>query len=195
MIAARNWMWPLLGAVALVQSAMVFEMVYQRHRLLKSGKEVTLAVRPLDPRDLFRGDYVILGYDISRLTKSATESDPEFSGFVKGGDAFVTLSPAPGGAWTTAHVGTSYPAKVDPGDIVIKGTIVSTWQSKEPAEVAASVRYGIEQYFVPEGAGQDLQAKVRDHKIEAIIAVAADGTAALKGLVIDGERHEDPPLL
>ena len=34
-----------------------------------------------------------------------------------------------------------------------------------------------------------------EHKIEAIVAVGADGTAVLKGLVIHGERHVDPPLL
>ncbi len=58
-----------------------------------------------------------------------------------------------------------------------------------------NVRYGIENCFVPEGTGRALEDKVRAHKIEAIVAVAADGTAALKGLIVDGERHEDPPLL
>jgi uncharacterized membrane-anchored protein len=57
------------------------------------------------------------------------------------------------------------------------------------------MRYGVETYFVPEGTGRALESKVRDHKIEAIVAVGADGQAALKGLVIDGERHVDPPLL
>jgi len=40
-----------------------------------------------------------------------------------------------------------------------------------------------------------LESKVREHKIDAILAVGADGSAALKGLVVDGERHVDPPLL
>ena len=40
-----------------------------------------------------------------------------------------------------------------------------------------------------------MEASVRDKKIEALIAVDADGTAALKGLIIGGERHEDPPML
>jgi uncharacterized membrane-anchored protein len=57
------------------------------------------------------------------------------------------------------------------------------------------MRYGIETYFVPEGTGRALESQVREHKIDAILAVGSDGTAALKGLVIDGERHVDPPLL
>ncbi len=32
------------------------------------GKTVLLQVVPVDPRDLFRGDYVTLGYDISRVS-------------------------------------------------------------------------------------------------------------------------------
>lgn len=195
MIVERKWLWPLLGGVAFLQSAALFGMVYERHRLLKSGREITLSVRPLDPRDLFRGDYVTLGYDISTLTKSDTESDPDYGGFVAGSDAFVTLAPKQEGGWTVAHAGSTYPSKVAPGEVVLKGRVLSAWKSQDPAVTNVTVRYGIEQYFVPEGTGRDLEAKVRDHKIEAIVAVGSDGGAAIKGLVIDGERHEDPPLL
>ncbi len=34
---------------------------------LWTGESIYLRVRPVDPRDLFRGDYVILAYDIDRL--------------------------------------------------------------------------------------------------------------------------------
>lgn len=32
-----------------------------------SGDTILLRIVPVDPRDLFRGDYVILSYDLSRL--------------------------------------------------------------------------------------------------------------------------------
>ncbi|MET0432154.1 MAG: GDYXXLXY domain-containing protein [Hyphomicrobium sp.] len=195
MIVKRTWLWPLLGGVALLQSGALFSTVYERHRLLQSGREVTLAVRPIDPRDIFRGDYVTLGYDIGRLTKSGTESDPDFVGFVRGANVFITLSPKPEGGWIQTDVASTYPANVSPGNIVLKGTVLSTWTPPDSAETTANIRYGIEQYFVPEGTGRVLEQMVRDHKIEAIVAVAPDGTTALKGLVIDGKRHEDPPLL
>lgn len=195
MIVNRKWMWPLLGGVALLQSAAIVQMVYDHNRRLQSGRELTLAVRPVDPRDLFRGDYVTLGYDIGTLKKSSTESDPEFSGLTAGDDVFVTMSPKPEGGWTETHVGSAYPSKVAPADIVLKGRVQSVWTSQNPAETNVTVSYGIEQYYVPEGTGQALEQKVRDHKIEAIVAVGPDGSSALKGLIIDGERHEDPPLL
>jgi uncharacterized membrane-anchored protein len=195
MIVNRKWMWPLLGGVALLQSAAIFQMAYEHYRHLQTGRELTLAVRPLDPRDLFRGDYVTLGYDISTLKKSGTESEPEFSGLTAGDDVFVTMSPKPEGGWTETHIGSAYPSKVAPSDIVLKGRVQSVWTSQNPAETNVTVSYGIEQYYVPEGTGRALEQKVRDHKIEAIVAVGPDGSSALKGLVIDGERHEDPPLL
>jgi uncharacterized membrane-anchored protein len=195
MIVERKWLWPLLGGVAFLQSAALFHMVYQRHSLLKSGREITLAVRPLDPRDLFRGDYVTLGYDISTLTKSETETDPDYSGLVSGSDVFVTLAPKTEGGWTITHAGSRYPSEVAPGEVVLKGVVLSVWKTQDPAVTTVNVRYGIEQYFVPEGTGRALEDKVRTHKIDAILAVGSDGGAAIKGLIVDGERHEDPPLL
>jgi uncharacterized membrane-anchored protein len=195
MIVNRTYLWPLLAGVALIQSAALFKMVYDRDRLLKTGKEIVLPVQPLDPRDIFRGDYVTIGYDFNLLRKSNTETDPDFNGFLPGSTAYVTMTPTPAGGWTKAHVGSSYPSQVAPGDVVIKGSVKQVWASENPAESMVNVRYGIENYFVPEGTGRALEDKVRAHKIEAIVAVAADGTAALKGLIVDGERHEDPPLL
>ena len=195
MIVNRTYLWPLLAGVALIQSAALFKIVYDRDRLLKSGREITLPVQPLDPRDIFRGDYVTLGYDITTLHKSNTETDHDFNGFAPGSTAYVTMIPAPAGGWTETHVGSVYPSQVAPGEIVLKGRVKTVWKSENPAESMVNVRYGIETYFVPEGTGRALEDKVRAHKIEAIVAVAADGTAALKGLIVDGERHEDPPLL
>jgi uncharacterized membrane-anchored protein len=195
MIVNRTYLWPLLAGVALIQSAALFKIVYDRDRLLKTGREITLPVQPLDPRDIFRGDYVTLGYDITTLHKSNTESDPDYSGFGPGFPAYVTMTPAAAGGWTLTHIGSRYPREVMPGEVILKGEVKTVWQQEGKSETIANVRYGIENYFVPEGTGRALEDKVRAHKIEAIVAVAADGTAALKGLIVDGERHEDPPLL
>ena len=50
MIDKQNWLWPLLVFVALVQSAALFKIVYDRDQLLKSGREITIPTRPVDPR-------------------------------------------------------------------------------------------------------------------------------------------------
>jgi uncharacterized membrane-anchored protein len=194
MSSAPRYFLPLLIIVALVQSAALFKMVYDKDRLLKTGHEITMPVKPLDPRDLFRGDYVTLGYDVSTLNKSNTP-EGRIAELRAGSAAFVTLRPKADGGWTVKDVAPAFPSQVAAGDVVLKGRVGNAWAQADGSEKTVSVRYGIETYFVPEGTGRALENQVRDHKIEAIVAVGSDGTAALKGLVIDGERHVDPPLL
>jgi uncharacterized membrane-anchored protein len=57
------------------------------------------------------------------------------------------------------------------------------------------VRYGIESFFVPEGTGRELEALVREKKLSALVAVDGDGNAGIKGLVVDGKRVYEEPLL
>jgi uncharacterized membrane-anchored protein len=194
MSGQRRYFWPLLIVVAVVQSAALFKIVYDKDHLLKIGREITMPVQPLDPRDVFRGDYVTLGYDISTLTKAKAPT-AKLDGLLRGSTAFVTLTPQPGGEWSVSGVSEDFPAQVPASDVVLKGQVKSAWARADGSEKTLNVRYGIETYFVPEGTGRDLESKVREHKIEAIVAVGADGTAAIKGLVVDGERHVDPPLL
>lgn len=194
MSGQRRYFWPLLIVVAVVQSAALFKIVYDKDHLLKIGREITMPVQPLDPRDLFRGDYVTLGYDISTLTKAKVPT-AKLDGLLRGSTAFVTLTPQPAGGWSVSGVSEDFPAQVPASDVVLKGRVKSAWARADGSEKTLNVRYGIETYFVPEGTGRDLESKVREHKIEAIVAVGADGTAAIKGLVVDGERHVDPPLL
>ena len=195
MIAKQKLVWPLLALVAVVQSAALFDMVRARDSLLKSGREITLAVQPVDPRDLFRGDYVTLGYDISRLKAPNAQTDFAPGSLSAGSTVYVTLAGTADNSWKLTHVGSSFPSTVAPGEIVLKGRVNSTWKDEAAGETFINARYGIENYFVPEGTGRVLEDKVRSHEIKAIIAVSGDGTAALKGLIVDGERHEDPPLL
>ena len=40
------------------------------------GERILLKIQPVDPRDLFRGDFVILSYDISRIPEEGIEGIP-----------------------------------------------------------------------------------------------------------------------
>lgn len=77
----------------------------------------------------------------------------------------------------------------------MKGYVRAAFRAGNDTFDTVAIRYGIESYFVPEGAGKALEQGVQDKKIQALVAVGSDGTAALKGLIVGGERHEDPPLL
>lgn len=194
MTLPKRTMWALLGLVALMQSAVLAYGVYARDQLLKHGREIVMQVTPVDPRDIFRGDYVILGFPMSPTTYSIAKDGVLPEGLVQGAPVYVTMSPGPESTWTAAKVSDSYPKDVPPADVVFKGRIerIDAGADSQTKNIAA--RFGIESYFVPEGTGKVLEQQVRDQKIQAILAVGADGTVATKGLIIGGERHVAPPL-
>ena len=53
--------------LALVQIGFLSWIIAGRAAILRNGKEVLLKVEPIDPRDLLRGDYIFLGYEISGI--------------------------------------------------------------------------------------------------------------------------------
>lgn len=187
-LSNRN-VWFAVGAVAVVQAAVLVWMIWDRAALLESGREVVLEVIPVDPRSLFRGDYVILNYDISRIPA------PEGSERLKrGSDLYVTLRKGVGDYWEAVDATPTPPSSVGAGDVVLKGRVSFASKATATTPAMARVKYGIESYFVPEGAGRDLEKLVGEKKIAVLVAVDEDGTAGIKGLVVDGQRVYEEPL-
>jgi uncharacterized membrane-anchored protein len=187
--------WGLLAAVALVQTAALAKIVTGRQALLTSGREIVMKVTPVDPRDLFRGDYVILGYGLSPLNSSTLKDASGLDDIAKGSVAYVTITEEAGHIWKPVRVTPSYPAQLAAGEAVLKGLVTHRWTESGPGGASTlNLQYGIENYFVPEGTGKRLEQMVRDQTVEAVIAVGTQGEAAIKGLIIAGERHVDPPL-
>ncbi|MDZ4868888.1 MAG: GDYXXLXY domain-containing protein, partial [Alphaproteobacteria bacterium] len=79
-----------------LQTALLAYMILDRQAVLSASRTVTLKVAPVDPRDIFRGDYVILTYEISRLDPTKIEGDNTFG---YGDKVLVTLVPN-GDTWT-----------------------------------------------------------------------------------------------
>lgn len=179
-----------LGAfiVALLQTAVLGWMIYDRVSLISSGREVILEVLPVDPRSLFRGDYVILTYGISRMDLKTLGGDDDFE---RGAPVFVTLKKTNDGRWSPVSAWKHRPRGLGPGEIAIRGTV--RWSARARREVR--VKYGIESYFVREGEGKALEKTVRERKMQVLLAVGADGEAAIKGLMIDGKLRYEEPLL
>ncbi len=75
--------------LALVQIGFLSWIIAGRAAILRSGKEVLLKVEPVDPRDLLRGDYVALGYDISRIPTRLIANIP--AGQTRSDDTPITV--------------------------------------------------------------------------------------------------------
>ncbi|HEX2248748.1 MAG TPA: GDYXXLXY domain-containing protein, partial [Gemmatimonadales bacterium] len=68
----------VLLVTAAVQLAILVGMIGLRAVPLVTGQTVLVRVEPVDPRDLFRGDYVILSSDFSRVSRERIEGLPEY---------------------------------------------------------------------------------------------------------------------
>ncbi len=181
--------WPAIALVVGVQSAALAWMVSDRLSLIKNGKEVVLAIAPVDPRSLFRGDYVILNPEIARI-----KTDQLAKGIKTNDEMFVVLQKAPNGTWSYISVSKIQPRGLKKNRIALRARVRSVWYDRKSEQTSLRLRYGIEKYFVPEGTGKALEKKVRERQIRAIVAVSSTGTAAIKGLEISGKRMLDPPL-
>jgi uncharacterized membrane-anchored protein len=178
-----------IAIVALAQTAVLAYMVTDRVRLLSSGREITLPIVPVDPRDLFRGEYVSLGYDIGRVPVSLLEGPAPGAN-----DAFyVVIEKQADGAWKPVKASRAFPKETSPDRVVLKGRAVFTAPWRAPNTVQ-QVRYGIESYFVPEGEGKRLEDVAREKRMAALIAVDSGGNAAIKGIIIDGKLQYEEPL-
>ncbi len=136
-----------------------------------TGETVLLRVVPVDPRDLFRGDYVILSYEISRIPSEGISGQLGQVGvFEQGRTVYVSLVPEDDGRhWRADRFSFEQPSGLS-----IRGTITR----------GRRIEFGIESYFVQEGEGLKYERAVRQG-LSARVAVAPDGKAALTGLVIE----------
>lgn len=186
--ASRNT-WIALGIVAGVQILILVGMIWERASLLRNGREIVLKVVPVDPRSLFRGDYVILNYKMTRV-----ELPPGLKGVRRGSTLYVTLQKADDDQWEVAGVAAKPTGRVQPTEIVLKGRVRYVSGAVRATKRMATLHYGIESFFVPEGEGKKLEKLIRDKTLAAVIAVGDDGAAGIKGLMSDGQRVYKEPL-
>lgn len=210
---ARPRRWGLVAAGALM-TLLLAQIVLDRIAILRDGVEVRLATAPVDPRDIFRGDYVILTYDISRLPLDRLGvDDPE--SYREGETVYVGLEERDSGRWGAAAIARA-PEGLPRGTVPLRGRI--DWidrspltpvapappgagdappeRAEEPCARCRNARlaYGLESYFVPEGEGKVLEDMRDEQSLDVIVAIGPDGDAAIKGLILDGGApiYEEP---
>jgi uncharacterized membrane-anchored protein len=182
----------LFGAAGLIQMGLIGLMVVDRVMILRSGVDVTLQTRPLDPRDFLRGDYVTLGYEISSVRAGALKGAPSAG---RGTPVFVKLTPNRDGFYEAISVHGA-PVEVTDPEVLIRGRVgigANCGTDFHAFCDTLQVHYDIERYFVPEGEGTKLENARNRRKLTIVAAVAPTGRAAIKRLLIDGEQVYDEP--
>ncbi|RUV50564.1 hypothetical protein EOA85_30780 [Mesorhizobium sp. M5C.F.Ca.IN.020.29.1.1] len=178
--------------LALIQIGFLSWIIAGRAAILRDGRQVLLRVEPIDPRDLLRGDFIRLGYDISRIPVKLIANIP--AGKLTSDDTpiVVRLKQGADGYWqaTAAWFGHApAPAASDETDIV--GHVSAGWDLSAATTIAPD--YGIERFYLPEGEGIAIQDDMRVRPFGVRVAIAADGAAQIKALM-DGDKtlFEEP---
>ncbi|MER8773639.1 GDYXXLXY domain-containing protein [Mesorhizobium sp. M0189] len=178
--------------LALVQIGFLSWIIAGRAAILRDGKQVLLRVEPIDPRDLLRGDYILLGYDISRIPVKLIGNIPPGKLASDDTPIVVRLKPGAYGYWgpTAAWFGQA-PVPAASGEADIVGHVSEGSDLSAATTIAPD--YGIERFYLPEGEGMAIQNDMRVRPFGIRVAIAANGTAQIKALV-DGDKtlFEEP---
>lgn len=160
-----------------LQSLWVLATVAVQEHKLRSGQEILLETRPVDPRDLLRGDYMTLAYEITEVPRSAfipvATNQP-----AEGTPVFVRLQAT--GKFFMVQNASFTPLTAEKGHPVLRGKINNRWMAGHAGETLR-VEYGLEKYFVPEGMGNPAG------KLTVAVAVTSSGNAIIKRLYVDGK--------
>jgi uncharacterized membrane-anchored protein len=195
----------LLIIAIVLQVLVLMFMAGKREYVAATGIVVRLRTAPIDPRDLFRGDYVRLRYEASIVPLVRTS--PDVAEMVKkhasGDTVYALLANGEGGLAEVTGLSTIRP---DSG-IFLKGRLAQPWQFGIAIPNAAAVEYGIEAYYLQQGKGIEFE-KLQGTRttiqtpLEMEVAVGGDGTAVIRGYqwspigigleMIESPRQNDP---
>lgn len=181
-----------IAIVIALQTAALLVMVGMKQYTLSSGVPIVLKTEPIDPRSLFSGDYVRLNYSISRLPVEKLAGD---DAFVRNDTIYVLVQPT-GEYWEAVSIHHAQPPATQ-GQVVIKGRVeyvneqgfTRLGSPLEPGKFL-NVKYGVENYYVPEGEGRVLERPKPDETISLRLVVDKNGNAAIQAVLVNGaERY------
>lgn len=164
--------------VIVLQTAVLAVMIGMKQWTLNTGTPIVLETAPIDPRSLFRGDYVRLSYKINSLTLDELDGADDFAAH---GRIYVLLKKGEP-YWQPVSLHHELPP-AQPDHVAIKGEVEYVRLK------VVSVRYGIENYFVPEGEGMALERPSAGETVSIRVAVDRNGNAGIKAVLVNGEAR------
>jgi uncharacterized membrane-anchored protein len=171
--------WIVIGVVT-AQALVLAAMAGEREWIVRTGEGVWLRTAPVDPRDLFRGDYVALEYEVSHVEADKLRgalADPQAMSRELEKTVYAALRRDESGIAEVESLSDARPA----GGLCLRGRL-----ERYPRWMGTShVVYGIEAMFVEQGKGLEIeQARNREDvqvPMEVEVAVSSSGVAVLRG--------------
>jgi len=171
----------LLAGVLALQCAWILGTAFTQERSRHAGQVVLLEATRVDPRDLLRGDYVTLNYEISEVSldtfKPAIKKD-----MPAGAQVFVAVAPGANGFYQVMTASLE-PFTPGPGQVLLQGRSRFGWNSAWRTTIW--IDYGLETFYVSEGTGNPRG------KLTLKAVVPASGRAAIQELFVDGVPYAE----
>lgn len=175
----------LVITAIILQVFILLYMCGKREIIIRTGDIIYLRTAPIDPRDLFRGDFVRLNYELSSIPPGRQKIS-SYENLRKGTPVFAMLRRHDNGLAELQYVTDIEP---DEGPY-IKGFSDSGRYFKKGSTLI--VRYGIEAYYVQQGKGIEMEEKLGRNRwrknapeeqtpLEMRIALSSGGTAIITG--------------
>ena len=168
----------LIVLAVMLQCGTLGAICFQREMVLRTGTPVFLRTVPIDPRDLFRGDYVRLSYDVSIVPTELIPKE-ELESMRKPGKRVYLR-------YRTDARNVMIPEKLslkEPGE----GRFIRGYTAINPQDSnSIQVSYSVEKYFMQQGKGlilqegESLEGVAIPLEMEAAIG-NQNGIAVLKG--------------
>lgn len=190
-------LWLKVALLVAIQTVALGAMIADKQWTLNTGTPVILQTELIDPRSLFMGDYARLAYPISRLRLDGEMAIAGDKDFQRHDRIWVAIKPDPDGAKAVSvhHQRSAIP----PDLLALKGEVQhlnnSEWDrtaNKSVKQRTLHVRYGIEQYYVQEGTGGQVERPKGGEKVAVLVAIDARGKAGILAMLFDGrERYRE----
>jgi len=168
----------LLILVLALQTAWLLGTVITQEYALGHGRAILLETQPVDPRDMMRGDYLMLRYKISDVPTNRF-SPPVKRGLPEGTKIFVALAPGTNQFYEITRASTNEFA-LAANEVLLKGESANRWWN---ATNSVHITYGIERYYVAEGTGNPAG------KLTVQAVVPASGHPKIKEVFVDGKPY------
>lgn len=190
----KTVLWGLLACIIL-QLCVLLGMYLKAQYPLWVGTPIKVAVEPIDPRSLFRGNYAILNYTISqaKLNSELLEEGAEHNPLIhEQAVVYTRLKANKDGLYEPIDV-----VLEKPNDgVFIRGRIKSRYISDDGL---VRIEYGVEAYFAPKERALEIEHSARwranadSDKPPAVVTlkIAPSGHATIESLtIISSEKVE-----
>ncbi len=166
--------------IVVLQTLILFAMIGIKQWTLNTGKPILLETQVIDPQSLFSGDYLNLRYAINAIpSKKLADDEP-----VNTHDILYVVLKKGDPYWEAVALYHKKPEIAD-DEVVIKGEVTNRTFDKD----TFYLKYGIENYFIPEGEGKKLELPNSNDKLSIGVVVDRFGNAGIRAVLVNGKER------